>query len=74
MVSVLMSNSKDTTNQDDLLPEYEFDYSKAKPNRFALKENQRAIILDPDVAEFFEDSESVNRILRAIIGNIPQKA
>ncbi|MGB5592839.1 MAG: hypothetical protein WBM32_12175 [Crocosphaera sp.] len=25
--------------QDDLLPEYNFDYSKARPNRFARQEN-----------------------------------
>ncbi len=69
-----MSNSKNNPANDELLPEYDFDYSKAKPNRFALKENQRVVILDPDVAEYFADSESVNRILRAIIGNMPQAA
>lgn len=57
---------------DDLLPEYNFDYRKAKPNRFAAREDQRVIILDPDVAEYFKDSESVNRLLRALIGNMPQ--
>ena len=69
-----MSDFKPEETNNDLLPEYNFDYRKAKPNRFALKENQRVIILDPDVAEYFEDSESVNRILRAIIGNMPQIA
>ena len=69
-----MSDSKTEINNDDLLPEYNFDYKKAKPNRFAIKESQRVIVLDPDVAEYFEDSESVNRILRAIIGNMPQAA
>jgi hypothetical protein len=69
-----MSDSKTEMNNDDLLPEYNFDYKKAKPNRFAIKDSQRVIVLDPDVAEYFEDSESVNRILRAIIGNMPQAA
>jgi hypothetical protein len=59
---------------DELLPEYEFDYSKAKPNRFALKEDQQIVILDPDVAKHFKDSESVNRVLRALIANMPQAA
>jgi hypothetical protein len=27
-------------NEDDLLPEYDFDYSKAKPNRFVNKEEK----------------------------------
>lgn len=58
----------------DPLPEYEFDYSKAKPNRFALKEDQQVVILDPDVAKHFKDSESVNRVLRALIANMPQAA
>ncbi len=69
-----MSDFKPEETNNDLLPEYNFDYRKAKPNRFALKESQRVIILDPDVAKYFEDSESVNRILRAIIGNMPQIA
>jgi hypothetical protein len=65
------SEKKETIN-DELLPKYKFDYRKAKPNRFALEEDQRVVILDPDVAEYFKDSESVNRILRALIGNMPQ--
>lgn len=67
-------SNKDTEMDDDLLPEYDFDYDKAKPNRFVLKEDQQAVILDPDVAEYFRDSKSVNRVLRAIIMNMPQTA
>lgn len=52
---------------DDLLPEYEFDYRKAKANRFALAERQRIVILEAGVAEHFHDSESVNRVLRMLI-------
>lgn len=57
---------------DGLLPEYEFDYSKAKPNRFVLTEQQRIVILEPEVAEYFRDSETVNRVLRALIETMPQ--
>lgn len=32
-----------------------------------------AILLAPDVREYFPDSESVNEILRRLIGLIPQK-
>ncbi len=32
-----------------------------------------AIMLAPDVREYFSDSESVNDALRALIGLIPQK-
>lgn len=51
---------------DDLLPEYDFDYSKSKPNRFAEKYNRmkRTVVLDADVAEDFPSSEAVNEALR----------
>ncbi len=54
---------------DDLLPEYDFDYSKSKPNRFAEKYNrtQRAVVLDADIADNFPSSESVNEALRFLV-------
>ena len=58
------------SESDDMLPEYDFDYGKARPNRFI---KGQAIILDPDVAKFFSTSESVNKILRAIIAAMPEK-
>ena len=60
--------------QDDLLPEYQFDYSKARPNRFALQTNHRVIMLDADVAEVFANSEQVNAVLRALIATMPSTA
>jgi len=50
-------------------PEYKFDYSQAKPNRFAEKydQTQRTVVLDSDVAENFPSSESVNEALRFLI-------
>ncbi len=58
----------------DMLPEYRFDYSKARPNRFAahLKPGSRAVVLDPDVAAVFSTPESVNAILRALIETMPR--
>ncbi len=60
--------------EEDMLPEYRFDYSKARPNRFAtrLKPGSRAVILDPDVAAVFATPESVNAVLRALIETMPQ--
>jgi hypothetical protein len=60
--------------EDDLLPEYRFDYSKARPNRFAarLKPGSRTVVLDPDVAAVFSTPESVNAVLRALIETMPQ--
>jgi hypothetical protein len=67
--------SFDSTNpadnlDDDILPEYNFDYSQAKPNRFIPQnEEQRlkVVVLDEDVAKVFKTSESVNKVLRALI-------
>jgi hypothetical protein len=60
---------------DDMLPEYRFDYRKARPNRFAarLKRGSRAVVLDPDVAAVFSTPESVNAVLRALIETMPRK-
>ena len=62
--------------EDDMLPEYRFDYSKARPNRFAaqLKRGSRAVVLDPDVAAVFSTPESVNAVLRALIETMPQRS
>jgi hypothetical protein len=59
--------------EQDLLPEYRFDYRKAKPNRFAsrAKPGSRAVILDPDVAAVFSTPGSVNAVLRALIETMP---
>jgi hypothetical protein len=54
--------------------EYRFDYSKAKPNRFAdrAKEGYRTVLLDPDIAAVFTTNESVNAVLRALINTMPK--
>jgi len=53
--------------------EYTFDYSKAKPNRFAGRFGSGALVitLDPDVAAVFNTSESVNALLRSVIAAVP---
>lgn len=53
--------------------EYRFDYAQAKQNRFAdaLSSGGRVVYLDPEVAAAFPDSESVNRMLRAVLTSIP---
>ena len=51
---------------DDLFPEYDLDFSKSKPNRFAEKYNKmvRRVGLEPDIADAFPTEESVNEALR----------
>ena len=62
---------KKTRSKNDMLSEYNLNYSKARRNRFA--ENYHiSVTLDSDVADVFQDSEAVNRTLRAIIAVIPK--
>lgn len=59
---------------EDMLPEYNFDYNKAKPNRFAgrISKERVVVLLDPEVSEVFTTPESVNTVLRALITAMPQ--
>jgi len=61
---------------DDMFPEYEFDYQKAHPNRFAdqINKDRLVVVLDPDIADIFTTAESVNMVLRALITTMPAVA
>ena len=52
---------------DDVRPEYQFDYSQAKPNRFASRMTRPvvAVVLESDVAAVFDSSAKVNAQLRS---------
>ena len=54
---------------DDLRPEYRFDYRKAKPNRFAARAAKAPLVvmLDSDVSKVFRTPDSVNEALRALL-------
>lgn len=71
-----MKNADNPKNElkDEMLQEYRFDYSKAKPNRFAdaLVNGQLMVVLEPDVAAVFKSSEAVNAVLRALIETMPK--
>ena len=51
---------------DDLLPEYDLDFSESKPNRFAEKYKRMVhyVGLEPDIADAFPTEKSVNEALR----------
>jgi len=61
---------------EDMQPEYDFDYTKAKPNRFAgrIARDRLVVLLDPEVSKIFTDSDSVNAALRALISALPKNA
>jgi len=58
---------------DELRSEYNLDYRKARPNRFAgqVDKSQVVVMLDADISEVFTTPESVNAILRALIKTMP---
>ena len=64
-------------SDDELLSEYNFNYQKAKPNRFANRSEAKKlniVVLDEDVAKVFTAPEAVNKVLRALIKSMPQSS
>jgi hypothetical protein len=58
---------------DELRPEYNLDYTEARPNRFTgqVDKSQVVVMLDADISEVFTTPESINAILRALIETMP---
>ena len=67
---------KDRPEPNGLRNEYEFDYSQAKPNRFAahMKQPVVAVVLEADVASVFNSSAKVNAQLRSVMARRRPKA
>ncbi len=66
------TRSKSSTS-DEMRAEY--DFSKARPNRFArhfrgLKAGGVLVLIEPDVAQVFDSSEKVNQFLRATLAAV----
>ncbi len=58
------------TPEDDLRPEYDFDYSKGIRGKYykrLLEEGSNVVVLEPDVAVAFRDSAAVNEALRSLL-------
>ncbi len=60
-------------NDPDMLKEY--DFSKGIRGKYAKRytEGTNLVLIDPDVAEFFPDHESINEALRSLINIIKKK-
>jgi hypothetical protein len=75
-----MKKTRETKNHkkisDNIQNEYNFDYTKARSNRFAdrMLETPLIVMIDPEVAEIFNTPEAVNHALRSLIAALPQKA
>jgi arginine deiminase len=64
-----MKNRTQRTHSE-LRPEYNFDYSKAirgKYHQRLSKEGVNVVVLEPDIAEAFRDSATVNDVLRSLL-------
>jgi len=62
-----MSKAKSKQADPDMLEEY--DFSGGVRGKYAKRyaEGTNIVVLDPDLAERFKDSESVNRALRELV-------
>jgi hypothetical protein len=62
--------------QDELRPEYDFDFSKAVRGKYYKQymESSNVVVLEPDVAAAFKNSEAVNQALRAMLRFAEQTA
>jgi len=74
----MKTTSRRKPNQDragELKSEHRFDYANAKPNRFASRVpgGSFAVLLDPDIARVFQNAESVNAVLRALLTTMPAR-
>lgn len=61
----------DVIRSDDLQPEYDFDYAAAVRGKYyqkVMEQGTNVIVLEPDIAETFKDSASVNEALRTLLG------
>ena len=62
-----MEKARSHGTRDDDMRDY-YDFSGGVRGKYAKRYSQgtNVVVLDPDVAEFFRDTESVNQTLRAV--------
>jgi len=56
-----------TTKSDEMRPEYDFSGGVRGKHHRAYQKGTNVVLLEPDVAEVFKDSESVNQALRMLM-------
>ena len=68
-----MKKDKEENTVSEMRPEYDFSSGVRGKYASRLPEGSSVVILDPDVAEVFEDSEAVNRALRTLVHSAKRK-
>ena len=61
-----MNQEPESTVNDEIRPEYDFSGGVRGKYYEAYMQSSNIVVLDPDVAEIFRDSASVNEALRLI--------
>ena len=59
--------------EDDLVPEYDFDYTKAKRNPY-YKGKRTFVEIDEEIIEVFQNPYEINKVLKAIIESLPKNS
>jgi hypothetical protein len=69
-----MNQESNDEREPEMLEEY--DFSGGVRGKYAARfaRGSQVVVLDPDVAQVFSDSESVNRALRALVGIIQDQS
>jgi hypothetical protein len=69
-----MNQESNDEGEPEMVEEY--DFSNGVRGKYASRfaRGSHVIVLDPDVAQVFSDSESVNRALRALVGIIQEQS
>ena len=65
----MKKNPKASVPNDELQPEYEFRGGICGKYAERYREGTNIVILDPDVAAKFKDSQAVNKALRTLLAN-----
>ncbi len=60
-------------NEQDLLPEYDIDYSKVKRNPYYRK-NRTFVEIDEDIVKVFKNPNDINKVLKAIVNSLPKNS
>jgi hypothetical protein len=64
---------KPTDIEDDLLPHYDVDYSKSRPNHSAKQAKEDTfVVLDKQLSKVFRTPDDVKRALRSLLQAVPK--
>jgi hypothetical protein len=69
-----MNQESNDEQEPEMLEEYDFSGGVRGKYAGRFARGSHVVVLDPDVARVFSDSESVNRALRALVGIIQDQS